>query len=110
MNPIVADTATRPVLALRALWAEGFDLELALMGAGLLVLIFAGFWVVMRVRDYQKEEQADRLSPQQLLEQYRDMLDQGLLEPQEFEKLQKQLGVRASLPPKAAEPPDKPAP
>jgi hypothetical protein len=74
------------------LGAKGvLDWELVLIGAGLLVLIFVGFWFVLRIRRWQKEEEADRVTPQQQLDNYRAMMEEGLLEPGEFEKLRKRL-------------------
>lgn len=77
----------------RSLWAQGFDWELLLLGAVLLAVIFAGFWVVLRVRGWQKDQEAERITPQQQLEHYRNLLEDGLLEPQEFEKLKTKLGA-----------------
>lgn len=86
-------------------WAEStFDLELVLLGASLLVLVFLGFWMVLRVRRWKNEVEAKRLTPQQQLEHYRTLLEEGLLEPQEFEELRQRLAPR-SVP---GTPPDNP--
>jgi hypothetical protein len=88
-----------------ALWAQTFDWELVLLGVALLAVLFIGFWVVLRVRQWQKDEEAARLTPQQQLDGYRALLDQGLLEAQEFEKLKARLETKppASEPEKGAE-------
>lgn len=80
-----------PSLPTMILWAEGFDWELVLLGTGLLVLLIIGFWMVMRVRRWQNEEQAERLTSAQQLEQYQSLLEEGLLAPEEFEKLRRKL-------------------
>lgn len=79
------------------LWANGvLDLELALLGAGLLVLLFIGFWFVIRVRRWQKEDETERVTPQQQIETYRALMEEGLLDPQEFEKLRQRLTGQVS--------------
>jgi len=77
------------------LWTRGFlDLELVLLGAGLLVLLIIGFWMVIRIRRWQGEEEAEVLTPRRQLEQYQALKDEGLLAPEEFEKLRTRLTGR----------------
>src|SRR5262245_22832841 len=84
-----------------SLWAQGIDLELILLTVALLAVGFAGYWVVVRVRRWSKEEESERLTAQDQLEQYQAMLDEGLLDRGEFDKLKARLGLPgSSVPPK----------
>ncbi|MFO0969000.1 MAG: hypothetical protein U0793_25895 [Gemmataceae bacterium] len=83
-------TASCFALWAQALWAQ-LDWELILLGLALLVALFAGYWAVRRVRQWRQDDLADRLTPEQQLDQYRELLDQGLLQPQEFERLKTRL-------------------
>lgn len=67
------------------------DWELVGLGGLLLVLIALGGWMVGRFRNWREEDKEENLSREEQVEQYRRMLEQGLLEPEEFERLHRRL-------------------
>jgi hypothetical protein len=83
-------------------WAA-IDWELTALTLVLLVLLFVAFVVVMRLRRWRQQDVAAAPTPQQQLEQYQEMLDEGLLEKDEFDRLRQALERR-----NAGAPPDPP--
>lgn len=86
------------------LWAA-IDWELAALAFLLLFLLFVGFVFVMRVRRWLRTEEDNTLSPQQQLDQYRTLLEQGDLGQEEYDRLRLTLERRASTQESSVDPP-----
>lgn len=86
------------------------DWELVGLGGILLVLIALGGWMVSRFRNWREEEKSENLPREQQAEQYRRMLEEGLLEPEEFERLHRRLLGPWTHPEALRSPPDAPPP
>lgn len=67
------------------------DWELVGLGGLLLALLAAGAWTVTWVRNWRKDDDQSTVSPEGQVEQYRLMLEEGLLEPEEFDRLRRRL-------------------
>jgi tetrahydromethanopterin S-methyltransferase subunit G len=81
--------------------------------AGLLIgVIVLGIWVVARIRQWRVEllEEQDALPEELTLEHFQQLFDEGLLDPEEFERIKARLQAAAPKPenanPSTDQPPD----
>jgi hypothetical protein len=74
----------------------------ALVGA-----VALGCWAIYRVKRWREETvQEDLPSPQQQLDHYQKMVDDGLLDPNEFARIKAHMEKPPAPPPNASQPPD----
>jgi hypothetical protein len=85
-----------------------FNLEWMLLAGALVGLILLGGLVIVRFKRWQAEQQAP--PPPTRIEDYRALMEQGLLDPREFERIRDHLEnkVRPDSPPAAPPPADPP--
>ena len=83
-----------PLCAVDPRVQDFLDWELVLLGGILLTLLLVSYQVVVLVRGRQRQDEAAVATPSQQLEQYRDLVEQGLLAPEEFDKLKARLSGR----------------
>jgi hypothetical protein len=80
--------------------------ELALPIGATLGAIALGFWVIYRVKRWREELVQDEPgAPKELLDHYQQMVDDGLLDPQEFAKIKAQMDKQPNTPPNESDPP-----
>jgi hypothetical protein len=79
--------------------------DLILACGALLCVVALGVWAIVKVKKW-REEEAEEVGPthQQLLEHYQQMVDDGLLDPDELARVKAQLEQVA--PPASDQPPD----
>ncbi|MBI3410964.1 MAG: hypothetical protein HY040_21730 [Planctomycetes bacterium] len=88
-----------------------FDLELVLLTLFLVSLVVVGIVVVIRVKRWRTESD-EELVPR--IDHYRALLEQGILAPEEFERIRKHLEARpvsavpSGLPSSVPSPPSDP--
>jgi len=80
-----------------------FNLELVLWALLLVGLIFLGFFIIWWFKRWQAAEQAPL--PPMGIEDYRILMEQGLLEPREFERIRERMELKE----KSASPPHPPS-
>jgi hypothetical protein len=61
------------------------DLEWMLLAGAFVGLVLLGAYVIVRFKRWQAAQQATTLPPR--IEDYRALMEQGLLEPREFERI-----------------------
>ncbi len=90
-----------------------WDWNVAIAIGGLLGVLFLGSWAIWQVKSWREvEAQAPPLTIPHQLEHYRNMVDQGLLDPTEFEQIRERLGnqnhgeISPPAQPPASEPPE----
>ena len=82
--------------------------------AGVLVGILAlGFYVFLMIKRWRQESiEASTLSPQDQLDHFQKMVEEGLLDPEEFARIKAEMDKRASAihadPDEPSPPPDQP--
>jgi hypothetical protein len=79
-----------------------FDLDWILLGLGLLALILLGALVIVKFKRWQAEQKDTVASPR--IEDYRVLMDDGVLDPVEFERIREHLEKKVnpdSSPPSA---------
>jgi hypothetical protein len=81
------------------------DLEWILLAIVLVGLVLLGALVIARFKHWQAAQQATTLAMR--IEDYRALMEQGLLDPLEFERIREQLESKAS--PDTPSPPSPPA-
>jgi hypothetical protein len=69
------------------------DFEWMLLGLGLVVLVAFGVFVIVRFRRWQADQQSSQPAPH--VEDYRVLMEQGLLDPSEFERIRDRLEGRS---------------
>ena len=90
--------------------ASWWEIWLAL--GGFVGAVALGCWAIYRVKRWREETvQEERPSPQQQLDHYQQMVDDGLLDPIEFVKIKAQMEAApapfpTNPPPDASQPPD----
>jgi hypothetical protein len=84
-----------------------FDLELLLLFAGLGLLIVVGLYAVVELRRRMTLEEDEPLDLHHDLEHYEALRDQGLLDPDELERIRALLEAREN---RSSEPPPPPPP
>jgi hypothetical protein len=86
--------------------------EIWLAFGSLVGAVALGCWAIYRVKRWREESaQEELLSPQQLIDHYQKMVDDGLLDPEEFAQIKARMEkpiapAQASPPPVADQPPD----
>ena len=88
-------------------------LEFCLPGGVLVGLLALGFCVFLMIKRWRQETiEASMLSPQDQLDHFRKMVDEGLLDPEEFARIKAEMDKRASAiipdPNESSPPPDQP--
>jgi hypothetical protein len=90
--------------------ASPWEIWLAL--GGFVGAVALGCWAIYRVKRWREETvQEELLSPQQQLDHYQKMVDDGLLDPNEFAQIKAHMEAfsapaPANPPPSANQPPD----
>jgi hypothetical protein len=79
------------------------DYEWLLLAVALIGLILLGLYVVVRLRRRLAEQKQPTLPMR--IEDYRALLERGLLEPQEFERIRDKLEQKTASPPAPASAP-----
>ena|ERR1019366_5083585 len=87
--------------------------ELALPVGAMLGVVALGAWAIYRVKCWREElAQEEPLAPQELLDHYQQMVDDGLLDPQEFARIKARLELPRNAAPSneldASPPPNQP--
>ena len=83
------------LFAQRTLW----HLDLWLAVGALLGVVGLGIWAIYKVKRWREEEaEQTPLSPQQQIEHYQKLVDDGLLDPNEFAEIKARLEARANTP------------
>jgi hypothetical protein len=79
--------------------------DLVLASGALLCVVALGVWAIVKVKKW-REEPAEEVGPthQQLLEHYKKMVAEGLLDPDELARIKAQLDQ--NQPPASDQPPD----
>lgn len=95
-------SARPPASAIAILTAEfTVDLELVILTLFLVCVVVVGSIVVIRVKRWRTASD-DELVPR--IEHYRALLEQGMLAPEEFERIRTQLEARPQAPPSETPP------
>lgn len=81
--------------------------EIWLALGGLVGAVALGCWAIYRVKRWREETaQEEPLSPQQQIDHYQQMVDDGLLDPNEFTQIKARMENPPPPPPNASQPPD----
>jgi len=81
--------------------------EIWLAFGSLVGAVALGCWAIYRVKRWREESAQDELpSPQQELDHYQKMMDDGLLNPVEFAQIKARMENPSAPPPVADQPPD----
>lgn len=96
-------TIRRPVVLPAATAQFQFDFEWLLLALALMGVVLLGLYVVARFKRKLAQEQA---AQPLRVEDYRALMEQGLLQPQEFERIREHLERRTPppTPPQPADP------
>ena len=90
-----------PPTVLPRLFAEfELDAEMIVLAVALIVTLIAGFYLVMRVRRWRLEDVAKPTVYDQL-QSYQRLQEEGLLQPQELERIKARLEARTRPNPEA---------
>jgi predicted transcriptional regulator len=84
-------------------------LDLWLTVLALLALVAVGMWAFSRVKRWREEIGTEpEVTPQEQLEHYQKMVDDGLLDPQEFAVIKARMEAAPTTPPQPVpgQPPD----
>jgi hypothetical protein len=90
-----------PVLSAHLTAQFRLDLEWIILATSLVGLILLGLFVIVRYKRWQEAEQTP--DPPTRLEDFKALMEQGLLDPQEFERIREAMQKTPESPP---EPPD----
>jgi hypothetical protein len=89
--------------------------DLCLPVGAMVGVVVLGLWAILKVKRWREEDvEIDSLSPAEQIDRYQEMVDDGLLDPQEFARIKARMETRAGsqtpesdeTPPPPNQPPD----
>jgi hypothetical protein len=89
------------------MWTVHWDL--ALTAGGLIGVLALGVWAIYRMKRWREEDALEApLSPDEQLQHYQKMVEDGLLDPQDFARIQARMQPKPAepTPPSSNQPPD----
>ncbi len=74
---------------------ESKEIDFCLPAGVLVGVLGLGIWAILKVKRWREEDLADTvMTPEQQLERYQQMLEDGTLDPEEFAQIKTQLEIR----------------
>jgi hypothetical protein len=99
-----------PTLGMGLVAQVTWDLEMIGLIILLTGLIFLGVWAIVWVKRWRQHNQQTRHSPEEEISSYRQLLEQGVLRQEEFDRVRIRLEQKSRGHPEVTAPPEKPAP